>query len=159
LQSAGLTLAFWLNGVVDGMPGVVERRNPKSFEQLIDQQTAAALARGQHVSLVMISLGPHPAMASLAKAWISTIRALLRPGDLTGSLGTGDIGILLPATTAESARIVVERVRSVLVSDTGIAVNATFCLASRAPGSPSTESLLVDATPLSPRQLAGGNGH
>ncbi len=160
LQSAGLTLAFWLNGVVEGIPGAVERRNPKSFEQLIDQQVAAALARGQHVSLVVISLGPHPAMASLAKTWIATVRALLRPGDLTGSLATGNIGILLPATTAESARVVVERIRSVLVSDTSVvAINANFSLASRAPGSPSTESLLADATTSSPRLFAGGNGH
>jgi hypothetical protein len=158
LQSAGLTLAFWLNGVVDRLPGGGERRNPKSFEQLIERQVGETLARGEHVSLIVISLEPHPSMTQVAKSWVATIRSLLRPGDLTGWLGSGEIGILLPATTPESARTVIERLRSILVSDTGMAVKATFGLAGRAPDSPYSGSLLADATGL-PRSHAGGNGH
>jgi hypothetical protein len=158
LQSAGLTLAFWLNGVVDRFPSGAERRNPKSFEQLIDRQVVETLARAEHVSLIVISLGPQPSHAQLAKRWVATIRALLRPGDLTGWLGSGDIGILLPGATADNARAVIERIRSVLVSDTSVAVKATFGLASRTPEAPATGSLLADATGA-PRSLADGNGH
>lgn len=158
LQSAGLTLAFWLNGVVDRFPSGAERRNPKPFEQLIDRQATETLARGEPVSLVVVSLGAQPANGPLAKSWVAAIRALLRPGDLTGWLGSGDIGVLLPGATRDAARAVIERIRSVLVSDTSVAVKVTFGVASRTPESPSTGSLLADAAGL-PRAPAGGNGH
>jgi hypothetical protein len=156
LQSAGLTMAFWLNGVIEALPGGAERRNPKSFEQVIDQQVAESVGRGDEVSLVVIGFGPRTSMTPPSRGWIAAIRAVLRPGDLTGWLTGGDIGVLLPATSPEGARLVIERLRSVLLSDTS--VNASFSLASRGPGSSTTSSLLADAAPA-PRSLVSGNGH
>jgi len=157
LQSAALTLAFWLNDIVDRLPGGSARRAVRSFEQLIDQQAHDALARGEQISLMVVSVGRRAIPTPVARSWIGTIRASLRPADVAGWLSSGDIAILLPGTSADGAEVVADRVRAVVKLESDDTAAVSIGIVTR--GSESVSSQPLDNLLLDARLLAANRTH
>jgi hypothetical protein len=120
LQSAASTLGAWLTMVAAKLPMRHERRNgPRSFDQVVEQETRDAKAQQKNVSVMVVFLGPHPPEARVTHACVSQIRGQLRPSDMAGALSSGHIGVILTDTPADGAAVVADRLRRMIKSDLG----------------------------------------
>jgi GGDEF domain-containing protein len=147
LHSAAFTLSAWLRAVSNRLAGAPERRRvSRSFEQIIEQHIAGAVAQSEDAAVIVLSFGAEPRGSETTLSWIGTIRRLLRPADLAGRLSSGDIGVLLPDTSHEGADVVLARLKAVVESPEGAALwpHASFGMASQTAGSP-RRALLVEA--------------
>ena len=101
----------------DGLTGVLTRRR---FTELADLEVARAAARGAPLTVLLLDLDRlkvindthgHVAGDRLLSAVVVGWQNTLRPGDLMGRLGGDEFCVLLPATDADEARPIAERLR------------------------------------------------
>ncbi len=130
LRLAATTMGTWLNAVTGRLAAEQERRSGlRSFDHVLKQRIDDAGTRGAQISLIVISLGADAAAAQIVHECVAQIRRQLRPADMAGRVASGRIGVLLPDTPPEHARIVVERLRQLLASPAGPGpINATIDL-------------------------------
>jgi hypothetical protein len=143
LEAVGATLGAWLVAVLPQLTTIGERRSGfRSFDQVIEQQTAEPVAR-EDISLIVVRLGEGIPPPEVARACVGAIRGCLRPTDMAGRLMSGEVGVLLPDTPLDGAQVVIGRIRDEL-SAAGIpsVSSPAIGLACRSAGSSSTESLL-----------------
>jgi diguanylate cyclase (GGDEF)-like protein len=121
----------------DHLTGALSRR---AWMQRAQEEVARAQRYGRPLSLAMLDIDKfksindtygHPAgdgvITSVAKNAMSTIRQ----SDIFGRLGGEEFGLLMPETTAESARSLAERLRSQVEGttlDLGSPVNCTISI-------------------------------
>ena len=115
LRLTAATLTTWLNASIARLPIEVDRRGgSRTFEQVLKHRLDAALAEGEPVSVLVVSLGREVPCVEVAHGCIGRIRRELRPADVAGRLSSGHIGILLPDTPPAHATAVIDRLRRVL---------------------------------------------
>lgn len=104
----------------DGLTGALNRR--AFMQRAVDQYTLAR-RHGREVSILMIDADRfkavndtygHDAGDAVLKGLVQAIQDVLRETDSLGRLGGEEFAALLPETDAEGARVVAERVRSVV---------------------------------------------
>jgi hypothetical protein len=151
VQSTASALGAWLPSAASRLPIELERRlGHQSFDQIIEQHAQMAMASGQPVSIMIISLGPEPThLEAAAQSCVSLVRGLLRPTDMAGRLSSGHIGVVLMDTPEDGAHVVAQRVHQLMRShmEFGVFPHASLSFASRAPGSlaHSSSPLLMEA--------------
>lgn len=119
LRLAASTLGTWLNAAADRLGNNTERRGRlRSFDQVLKRRLDDALKRGEQISVIVITFGPGLARTEIAHEFVGRIRQHLRPADMAGRLSSGEIGVVLPDTSSEGARFVIERLRHLLAFDT-----------------------------------------
>jgi hypothetical protein len=122
LTAAAAPLSAWLKEMVGRLtPSHERRRGPRSFEDIVAQQEAVASKLQHDVSMIVLALAENARSMNRTRTWVGHLRQQLRPSDLAGQLAGGDIGILLPYTSRDEARIVADRLRRLLNSDTALA--------------------------------------
>lgn len=141
-------LGAWVNGLAHRFPANKERRaGPTSFDRVVEQEVDNATERRQDISVIVVFLGPESARPDVAHACVAEIRRRLRPADMAGRLSCGHIGVVLPQTPADGARVVVDRMHQLVTSESsfGAFPAASIGVASRSAGSQSIEPLLHEA--------------
>jgi hypothetical protein len=129
LRLAASTMGTWVTGAAGRLTAERERRSgPRSFDQILKQRIEAATARGEQISLIVISLGSEAASLDIVHECVAQVRRRIRPADMAGRVASGRIGVLLPETPPDDARAVVERLRQTLESSPLGAFKATFSL-------------------------------
>lgn len=145
LETAASTMSAWLVAVARGLASSLERRHGRSLEEIVDQHTKDAELRRQTISVIVLSGVSQLWSPHVVQAWVTFLRGHLRGTDLAGRLSSGDVGILLLDTPVEGAHIVARRIRQFIVASARSerVPPVKIGVASRAPGSPRSGSLLA----------------
>lgn len=141
---------------IDALTGLLNRR---SIGDLIDRELVRFARSGRSFSVVIGDLDDfkiindehgHSAGDSVLCAVADALREALREGDRVGRWGGEEFVLLLPETNAEAARLVAERiqslVRAIKISNAGVtlSIRMTFGVAESVPEQ-SADELLVAA--------------
>ncbi|RFA29153.1 hypothetical protein CAI21_10305 [Alkalilimnicola ehrlichii] len=141
----------------DPLTGLYNRRR---YEELFEQAMAVARATGQPLAVCIIDLDHFKyindtyghAAGDLALSHIATVcRRELRESDIVGRLGGEEFLVVLPATSAEDAATVLNRLRTKIEADIieaaeqSFQLTATFGVTELQPGDKALSDLLVRA--------------
>jgi hypothetical protein len=163
-EVAASLFGSWATGLLQRGDLAGERRAPHvSFDQLLDVQAHHVATSGHDLegsgseadaSILIIRTDVTGAPSELHHVWVGEIRRHLRPFDAAGTLTTGEIGVLLPHTSARAAEAVVRRLRKSFQDHSALAPleSAPIGIASHGPTSPAA-SLVAEA-----RARAAGHG-
>jgi hypothetical protein len=136
----------WVRRLVRQEKRVSERRaSSRSFDEVLDRFARQALDSGVPVTAVVLASADAMFRPDITQTRIGRIREHVRPSDLVGRLGDGEIGILLHDAAGAPARIVTSRVRRLLEAVDPAPVSLSVGLASRAPGEPHPDQLAQEA--------------
>ena len=137
LRNAWLLEKVQRMAAVDGLTGVANRR---TFESTLHRELSRATRHGQEVSLVMVDIDHFKKLNDahghqVGDEVLQRVAGLLASGcrnfDLAARYGGEEFAVILPATTAEQAVTIAERLRSSLAtSDTIVPVTASMGVAS-----------------------------
>jgi hypothetical protein len=107
---AATMLSAWATSLIrSGSLDRDRRAHARSFDQVLDEQIA--VAEGD-LTLLLIRADAASSAPAMRQSWLGEIRRHLRPLDIAGMLTTGEIGVLLPHTSAAAARAVLDRLRA-----------------------------------------------
>jgi hypothetical protein len=125
------------------------------FGRTMERLAAEALERGLAVTAVVLSTSG--AAPGASQTFVEELRRQMRQSDVVGVLRPGEVGLLLPDTTAAHATAVARRLRSALGA---IAASKstirTIGFATRMPGEGLADGILSDARANAQRR--GGDG-
>jgi hypothetical protein len=157
-EVAASLLGSWASGLLQRGDLAGERRTPHvAFDELLDLEAtrsatghdreAASTGAERDASVLVIRTDVTGAPAELHHIWVGEIRRLLRPFDAAGTLTTGEIGVLLPNTSAQSAEAVVQRLRRSFQDHSALAPleSAPIGIASHGSSPFGSESLVAEA--------------
>lgn len=116
LETAASVIRAWLPRALARLQPLTPDAEPTPFERAIEQSVSEATARHDPLSLVVVDFAAGPGRGDHARRSVDRIRERIRLTDLTGRFGTGEVGVLLPATSDEGADIVRDRLRRLLDS-------------------------------------------
>jgi GGDEF domain-containing protein len=135
LTAVAELLQHWARQLVTGESRTVDRRTlSRRLDEVIDRFAQQAIDRGTPVAVVVIRLAAEAAGTEAAQQRVAAIRSQVRPSDLVGILGQGEIGVLLHETSPEQAVHVARRLCA-LVDGAGPGRSvAAAGLATRVPG-------------------------
>jgi hypothetical protein len=109
-EIAASILGPWISAqIARGSLSGDRRGASATFEQEIERQAARAGAEGTDLALIIFAGDAIRATPELRNALVGEIRRRLRPLDGAGTLETGEIGVLLPRTSADAASAVIRR--------------------------------------------------
>jgi hypothetical protein len=147
-------LADWV-----GRPATLEASEAVTvFGRTIERLASEALERGLAVTAVVVAT--NGAAPGASQAFVDELRRQMRQSDVVGVLRPGEVGLLLPDTTAAHATAVARRLRSALgalaASRSSI---RTIGFATRLPGEGVAEGILNDARANALRRPGNGAVH
>jgi hypothetical protein len=145
-------LADWV-----GNPARVEAGDPVTvFGRTIERLASEALDRGLAVTAVVVAT--NGAAPGASQAFVDELRRQMRQSDVVGVLRPGEVGLLLPDTTAAHAAAVARRLRAALgaIAASRSSIRA-IGFATRMPGEGVAEGILNDARANAVRRSGNGN--
>jgi hypothetical protein len=154
-------LSGWLNVVIERLsPPEKAQFQSGAFDQVVEHLARKAFDERQDVSMIVVTNAARLSSDGPTPRWFADIKRQLRPGDLTGRLSSGHVGILLPHTPGDAAYVVVERLKRLIESSCGPDASSlvSIDLLSRPADSRSYDSLVVEAETLAaacPSSAAG----
>lgn len=122
-----------------------ERRHGfQPIDTMFDQLATEAVASGQHVSVIVLSVSSDTAGQRHLSAWVGRIRGQLRGCDRAGILSEREIAVLLCGASADQAAIVSSRLKRIFEVDDAPQDFGypTFGMTTRIPDSPFEGSLV-----------------
>jgi hypothetical protein len=142
-----------------GKPAVAETSETVTvFGRTIERLASEALERGLAVTAVVVATSG--AAPGASQAFVDELRRQMRQSDVVGVLRPGEVGLLLPDTTASHAAAVARRLRAALgalaVSRSSI---RAIGFATRMPGEGVAEGILNDARANALRRPGNGVVH
>jgi len=147
-------LADWV-----GKPAAVEAHEAVTvFGRTIERLASEALERGLAVTAVVVATSGSAPGAS--QAFVDELRRQMRQSDVVGVLRPGEVGLLLPDTTAAHASAVARRLRAALgaLAASRSSIRA-IGFATRVPGEGVAEGILNDARANAVRRPGNGVVH
>jgi hypothetical protein len=125
------------------------------FGRTMERLASEALERGLAVTVVVVSTSG--AAPGASQSFVDELRRQMRQSDVVGVLRPGEVGLLLPDTTAAHATLVAGRLRAALgaMAASRSSIRA-IGFATRMPGEGMAEGILNDARANALRR--GGNG-
>ena len=125
------------------------------FGRTIERLASEALERGLAVTAVVVAT--NGAAPGASQAFVDELRRQMRQSDVVGVLRPGEVGLLLPDTTASHAAAVAKRLRTALgaIAAARSSIRA-IGFATRVPGEGVAEGILNDARANAHRR--SGNG-
>ena len=128
------------------------------FGRTMERLASEALERGLAVTAVVVAT--NRAAPGASQAFVDELRRQMRQSDVVGVLRPGEVGLLLPDTTAAHAAAVAKRLRAAL---TAIAASRSSIraigFATRMPGEGVAEGILNDARANAMRRSGDGAVH
>jgi hypothetical protein len=139
-------------------PAVSETDAVTVFGRTIERHAGEALERGLAVTAVVVST--NGAAPGASQAFVDQLRRQMRQSDLVGVLRPGEVGLLLPDTTAAHAAAVARRLRAALsaMAASRSSIRA-IGFATRLPGEGMAEGILNDARANAQRRAGNGALH
>jgi hypothetical protein len=124
------------------------------FGRTIERLASEALDRGLAVTAVVVAT--NGAAPGASQAFVDELRRQMRQSDIVGVLRPGEVGLLLPDTTAAHATAVARRLRAALgaLAASRSSIRA-IGFATRMPGEGAADGILSDARANAARR---GNG-
>jgi hypothetical protein len=138
----------WARRLVRQSKDVDERRAVRrTYDQDLEQFAVRAVEGGEPVTAVVLSFSDSASRPGVTQTRIGRLRERVRPTDIVGMLGMGEIGMLLHNTPGSDARAVTARLTQALqdVDDPGSSVTVSVGFASREPGQPAAGALAREA--------------
>ena len=128
------------------------------FGRTIERLASEALERGLAVTAVVVATNGSAPGAS--QAFVDELRRLMRQSDVVGVLRPGEVGLLLPDTTASHAAAVARRLRAALgaLAAQRSSIRA-IGFATRMPGEGMADGILNDARANALRRPGNGAAH
>jgi hypothetical protein len=128
------------------------------FGRTIEQLAREALERGLAVTAVVVAT--NGAAPGASQAFVDELRRQMRQSDVVGVLRPGEVGLLLPDTTAAHAAAVARRLRTALgaIAASRSSIK-TIGFATRMPGEGVAEGILNDARANAQRRPGNGAMH
>ena len=128
------------------------------FGRTIERLASEALERGLAVTAVVVATNGSAPGAS--QAFVDELRRQMRQSDVVGVLRPGEVGLLLPDTTATHAAAVARRLRAALgaLAAQRSSIRA-IGFATRMPGEGMAEGILNDARANAVRRPGNGAAH
>ena len=124
VDAAGSLFASWLAAVLRRGDSIPDRRGAgKTFDELVDRHIQLAQHAQSDLALVVVGPAAAPNAAVVHKC-VREIRGRLRAADVVSTVSAGEIGILLPETSFESAVAVARRLQRSFRSDPALAAFA-----------------------------------
>ena len=125
------------------------------FGRTMERLASEALERGLAVTVVVLSTtGAAP---GASQTFVDELRRQMRQSDVVGVLRPGEVGLLLPDTTAAHATVIARRLRGALGAMAAARASIrAIGFATRMPGEGIAEGILNDARVNAQRR--GGNG-
>jgi hypothetical protein len=139
-----------------GKPASVETHEAVTvFGRTIERLASEALERGLAVTAVVVATNGSAPGAS--QAFVDELRRQMRQSDVVGVLRPGEVGLLLPDTTATHASAVARRLRAALgaLAASRSSIRA-IGFATRVPGEGVAEGILSDARANALRRPGNG---
>jgi hypothetical protein len=128
------------------------------FGRTMERLAGEALNRGLAVTVVVMSTTGAPPGAS--QSFVDELRRQMRQSDVVGVLRPGEVGLLLPDTTATHAAVVARRLRSALSALTASRSSLrAIGVATRMPGDGVADGILNDARANAQRRAGTGMTH
>jgi hypothetical protein len=124
-ESVCSMLGVWIDAVRDhlslgeGRPSELEQRPltaPPAIQRIPEPAREVSTAASDKGSMIVVSVAADVSWVGRTNACIREIRRQLRPGDLTGRLASGSIGILLRDANIRGAEAVLRRLARVVES-------------------------------------------
>ena len=139
-------------------PAVTETDAVTVFGRTIERLAREALDRGLAVTAVVVST--NGAAPGASQAFVDQLRRQMRQSDVVGVLRPGEVGLLLPDTTAAHAAAVARRLRAALsaMAASRSSIRA-IGFATRMPGEGLAEGILNDARANAQRRAGDGALH
>jgi hypothetical protein len=128
------------------------------FGRTIERLASEALERGLAVTAVVVAT--NGAAPGASQAFVDELRRQMRQSDVVGVLRPGEVGLLLPDTTAAHAAAVAHRLRAALsvLAASRSSIRA-IGFATRMPGEGVAEGILSDARANALRRTGNGAVH
>jgi hypothetical protein len=145
VNAAASMFVAWAPVVLRAIAGSRDRRAAsRGFHEVIERSAREALDSGSPVAVVVLLIRDAVFLPGATQRWAADMRGQLRPLDLAGMLAEGEIGLLMYDTTANHAKTIAERLRTVVGSspDSGPILVG---VASRAPGNGHMDGLVREA--------------
>ena len=154
-HSMGLVAAELLGDWAGKPAGAEIHEAATVFGRTIERLASEALERGLAVTAVVVATSGSAPGAS--QAFVDELRRQMRQSDVVGVLRPGEVGLLLPDTTAAHASAVARRLRSALgaLAAARSSIRA-IGFATRVPGEGVGEGILNDARANALRRPANG---
>jgi hypothetical protein len=122
------------------------RAAPRSYGEDLERFAGQAVEGGIPVTVVVVSFANVSLQPGVTQAQVGRLREQMRPTDLVGRLGEGEIGMLLHNTPGGQARAVTARLRQALQrDDTTSRFKVSIGVASREPGQMTSGALAQEA--------------
>jgi len=140
-------------------PAVVETVDAVTvFGRTIERLASEALERGLAVTAVVVAT--NGAAPGASQAFVDELRRQMRQSDVVGVLRPGEVGLLLPDTTAAHAAAVARRLRTALgaLAAARSSIKA-IGFATRVPGEGVADGILNDARANAQRRAGNGVMH
>lgn len=145
VNAAASMFVAWAPMALRAMAGGQDRRAaPRGFHEVIERSAGEALERGSPVAAVVLLVRDAVFLPGATQRWVAGMRAQLRPLDLAGMLAEGEIGLLMHDTNAHHAKVIAERLRTVVGGSPGSG-SILIGVASRAPGAGRVNGLVREA--------------
>jgi hypothetical protein len=147
-------LADWV-----GKPAAIETADAVTvFGRTMERLASEALERGLAVTVVVLSTtGAAP---GASQSFVDDLRRQMRQSDVVGVLRPGEVGLLLPDTTADHASAVARRLRAALgAMTTARSAIRAIGFATRVPGEGLAEGILNDARANAQQRRGNGAAH
>ena len=139
-------------------PAVTETDAVTVFGRTIERLAGESLERGLAVTAVVVSTSG--AAPESSEAFVDQLRRQMRQSDLVGVLRPGEVGLLLPDTTAAHAAAVARRLRAALTAMAASRASIrAIGFATRLPGEGVAEGILNDARANAQRRAGNGPLH
>jgi len=136
-EAAADMLESWSRRLVRQSKDLTDRRAARrTYDQDLEQLASRAIEGGEPVTAVVLSFSDSASRPGVIQTRIGRLRERVRPTDMVGVLGMGEIGMLLHNTPGAEARVVTARLKQALQEgegpDSSLEVMAGF--ATREPG-------------------------
>jgi hypothetical protein len=114
-SAAATVFEFWVPATLRTAAGRRERRAlPRGFQEVIERSACEAVERGVPVAVVVLLVRDAVSLPGSTQRWVAGIRGQMRASDVAGMLTEGEIGLLLHDIASEQAKVIAERLRTVV---------------------------------------------
>jgi hypothetical protein len=144
VQAGMAAMHPWVQSALRRTNEAERRHGFQPIDTMFDQLATEAVAGGQHVSVIVLSVSSDAAGQRHLSAWVGKIRGQLRGCDRAGILSEREIAVLLCGASADQAAIVSSRLKRIFeVDDVPQDFRyPTFGMTTRIPDSPFEGSLV-----------------
>jgi hypothetical protein len=120
------------------------RSGSPGFHEVMERSAREAVDRGAPVTAVVLLIRDAVLSPGSTQRWVAGMRGQMRPSDLAGMLAEGEIGLLMHDTTAQHAKSIASRLRTVVDGLPGTDP-ILIGVATRVPGLPMVDGIVREA--------------